>query len=76
MGMMFGNLGSGVFEMQRSNVIVHQTWPVGNDVLFLQNKRTPAAREPNHEIHKQKIKQENQIINTQSKKQNMQTSIT
>jgi len=41
---------------------------LGNDVLFLQNKRTPAAtRKPNHKNNKQTTKQENQIINTQTK---------
>ena len=36
----------------------------GKDVLFLQNKRTPAAtRKPNQKMHKQTTKQENQIIN-------------
>jgi len=39
---------------------------VGIDVLFLQNKRTPAAtRKSNHKYTK--AKQEIQIINTQTK---------
>jgi len=40
----------------------------GKDVLFLQKKRKQQQREnQNTEIHKQTTKQENQIINTQTK---------
>jgi len=46
----------------------------GKDVLFLQNKTTPAAtRKPNHKNNKQTTKQENHIINTQTKNKTMKT---
>jgi len=47
---------------------------LGNDVLFLQNNRTPAAtRKPNHKNYKQTTKQENQIKNTQTKNKTIKT---
>ena len=43
----------------------------GKDVLFLQNKRKPAAtRKPKHK-NTQTSKQENQTINTQTKQSNL-----
>jgi len=46
----------------------------GNDMLFLQNQRTPAAtRKSNHNNNKQTTKQENQIKTTQTKNKTIKT---
>jgi len=47
---------------------------LGNDVLFLQNKRTQQQQENQiTKIHKQTTKQEHQIINTQAKNKTIKT---
>jgi len=55
--------------MQPSKFIVHTKWSVGilgNDVLFLQNKRTPATtRKPNHKHTNKKENMQNLVKQTQ-----------
>jgi len=54
-----------VFEFLCSPEVIRGD--AGKDVLFLQNKRKPAAtRKPKHK-NTQTTKQDNQIINTQTK---------